>query len=145
MTKGRTAAAVAAAFVLSEILAVAIHGFLLDADYQPFRGSLLRADASWQMVLLPVSHLLYISALVWVFGRAELRGNAAAQGAKLGVLGWLVGQAPLWLLWYAEQPWPGQLVIKQLVLEFVSSLILGLTIAAVARRRQPRGSVVSAV
>ena len=145
MTKGRMAAAIAVAFVVSQVLAVAVHGVVLDTDYQPFRGTLLRADASWQMLLLPVSHLFYISALVWIFGRAELRGSALAQGVKLGLLGWMVGQAPLWLLWYAEQPWPGALVIKQLALELASSMILGVTIVAVARRRQPARSVVAAV
>jgi len=145
MTKGRTAAAIGAAFVVSQILAVAVHGFLLNADYEPFRGSLLRADASWQMLTLPLAHLLYISALVWVFGHAEFRGSVLAQGAKLGLLGWMAGEAPLWLLWYGEQPWPGQLVIKQLVLELVSSVILGITIAAVARRRHPVGKVVRAI
>jgi hypothetical protein len=67
------------------------------------------------------------------------------QGMQLGVVGWMAGQAPLWLLWYAEQPWPGPLVIKQLLLEFASSVILGITIAAVARRRQPVGKLVRAV
>jgi hypothetical protein len=126
------AATIAAALLVSEILAVLVHGFVLDADYTPFRGSLLRAQASWQMLLLPVAHLLFVAALVWIFSRVNFRGSALVQGAKLGVLGWLAGQAPLWLLWYAEQPWPGSLVIKQLGLELVSSLILGVTIAAVA-------------
>ena len=99
MTKGRMAVAIAAAFVVSQILAVAVHGFLLNADYEPFRGTLLRADASWQMLTLPVAHLLFISALVWVFAHADFRGSMLAQGAKLGVLGWMAGQAPLWLLW----------------------------------------------
>jgi len=139
MTKGRIAGAVAAAFVVSQILAIVVHGFLLDADYAPFRGSLLRAQASWQMLLLPASHLLFIAALVWIFGRVDYRGGVLAQGTKLGLLGWVAGQAPLWLLWYAEQPWPGSLVIKQLGLELVSSLILGVTIAAVARRPSRRG------
>ena len=40
---------------------------------------------------------------------------------------------PVWLLWYAQQPWPGNLVLKQLGLELVASLIIGVTIAAVAR------------
>jgi hypothetical protein len=132
MTKRRTAGAVVAAFVVSQVLAVVVHGFLLNADYEPFRGSLLRAQASWQMLLLPVSHLVFIAALVWVFGRVDYRGGVLAQGAKLGLLGWMAGQAPLWLLWYAEQPWPGSLVVKQLGLELISSLIIGVTIAAVA-------------
>jgi len=138
MTKGRMAATIVAALVVSEVLAVAVHGFLLDADYAPFRGTLLRAGASSQMVLLPVAHLLYVSVLVWIFGRLELRGSLPVRGAKLGLIGWMVGVAPLWLQWYAEQPWPGQLVVKQLVLEFVSSLILGVTIAAVAGRASRR-------
>jgi len=132
MTKGRSVGALVAAFVVSQILAVLVHGFVLNADYEPFRGSLLRAQASWQMLLLPVSHLLFIAALVWVFGRVDYRGGVLARGMKLGLLGWMAGQAPLWLLWYAEQPWPGSLVVKQLGLELVSSLIIGVTIAAVA-------------
>ena len=145
MTKRRTAAAIAVAFVVSQILDIVVHGVLLNAEYEPFRGSLLRANASWQMLLLPVAHLLLICALVWVFGHAKFSGRMPTQGVKLGLLGWTAGQAPLWLLWYAEQPWPGQLVVKQLVLELVSSVILGITIAAVARRRQPAKSVVGAV
>jgi hypothetical protein len=134
MSKGRTAATLAAAFIVSQVLAVVVHGFLLDADYAPFRGQLLRAGPSWQMLLLPVSHLLLISVLVWMYSRVDLRGGTLAQGAKLGLIGWLAGQAPLWLLWYAEQPWPGSLVLKQLSLELASSVILGVTIAAVAGR-----------
>jgi hypothetical protein len=55
---------------------------------------------------------------------------------KLGIIGWLIGQAPLWLLWYAEQPWPGTLVVKQLLLELISSLIIGATVVAVSGKRQ---------
>jgi hypothetical protein len=38
----------------------------------------------------------------------------------------------VWLLSYAQQPWPAMLVLKQLGMELVSSVI-GLTIAFVAR------------
>ncbi|MGH2437312.1 MAG: hypothetical protein ACRDFA_09985 [bacterium] len=43
-----------------------------------------------------------------------------------------MGQVPLWLIWYAQQPWPGSLVIKQLGLELLSSLIVALAIVRVA-------------
>jgi hypothetical protein len=45
-----------------------------------------------------------------------------------------MGQVPVWLLWYAEQPWPGSLVVKQLGLELVSSLLIAFTIVFIARR-----------
>src|SRR6185312_950643 len=35
----------------------------------------------------------------------------ARQGMRLGALSWLLGQLPLWLQWYAEQPWPGTLLL----------------------------------
>jgi hypothetical protein len=54
------------------------------------------------------------------------------------VVGFLVSQVlaavvhGFLLLWYAEQPWPGGLVVKQLGLELVSSLIIGVAIAFAA-------------
>jgi hypothetical protein len=135
MSYKRLAATTAAAFVVSQILAAAVHGFMLASDYAPYYGSLLRsvdAGPSWQMLFLPVAHLSFISALVWVYPRLQLAGSPAVQGLKLGVVAWMMGQAPLWLIWYAEQPWPGVLVAKQLGLELVSSLIVGLTIALLA-------------
>jgi hypothetical protein len=80
-----------------------------------------------------VAHLCFISALVWIYGRLALDGSQTARGLKLGLIGWLVGQAPLWMIWYAEQPWPDRLIVKQLGLELLSSLAIGLTIAFVSK------------
>jgi hypothetical protein len=136
VTTRRMAAAILVAFVVSEILAVLVHGFVLAADYGPYYGSLLRSQSgpAPQMLLLPVAHFSFIAALVWVFSRVDFAGGTLSRGLKLGIVGWLMGQAPLWLLWYAEQPWPGALVVKQLSLELASSLLIGLTIAAIGAR-----------
>jgi len=145
MTYARAAATTFAAFLMSQILAIAVHGFILASDYAPYYGTLLRDQEGapgWQALLLPVAHLSFISALVWVYARVPLEGSPAAQGLRIGLLGWAIGEAPLWLRWYAEQPWPGELLVKQLGLELVSSLAIGLTIALVAR--QPRGRIARA-
>jgi len=141
MTRTRTMATTLAAFLVAQVAAVVIHGLILGADYQPFEGTLLRAvggDAPppWQMLFLPVVHLALIVPLVWLYGRLGLEGSTASRGLKLGVLAWTIGQLPVWLLWYAQQPWPGELVLKQLGLEFLASLLIGLTIAAAAGQRQ---------
>jgi hypothetical protein len=134
MTTKRFAACVAVAFVVSQLLAVVVHGFILAKDYEPFYGTLLRSfdGPSWQMLLLPLAHLSFVWALVWIYAHVQLKGTSVAQGLKIGVLGWTVGQVPLWLRWSAEQPWPDDLVVKQLSLELLSSLILGVSIALVA-------------
>jgi len=138
MTRARAAATILAAFVMANVFATLIHGFILSVDYEAYEGTLLRSSGTgtppWQMLFLPVVHLSVIVSLVWVYSRIRLDGSTFARGLKLGMLGWTMGQLPVWLLWYAEQPWPGDLVLKQLALELASSLAIGLTIAAVARR-----------
>jgi hypothetical protein len=137
MTTRRFVGTCAAAFLASQILAIAIHGFILRADYEPFYGTLLRSTPAGfepRMLLLPVSHLCFIIALVWMFNRLPASDSPLRDGLRLGVIGWLIGQAPMWLLWYAEQPWPDGLVLKQLGLELVAALIVGTVVATVARR-----------
>jgi len=136
MTGTRFAGTCAVAFVVSQILEIAVHGFVLAGDYAPFYGTLLRrmqGGGAWQGLLLPVAHFSYVIALVWVYDQIMEDGPRARQGLRIGIVGFAIGQVPLWLLWYAEQPWPGGLVIKQLVLELVASLILGLAIAGTAK------------
>ncbi len=87
MSYARAAATVFAAFLLSNVFAIAIHGFMLAADYAPYRGTLLRdfqGGPGWQSLLLPVAHLCFISGLVWIYGRLSLEGSHAARGLKLG-------------------------------------------------------------
>ena len=136
MTRARVIGTTVAAFLVANAFATLIHGFILSADYERFEGTLLRASGTgtppWQMLFLPVVHLIVIASLVWLYGRLRFEGSTVARGLKLGVLGWTLGQVPVWLLWYAEQPWPGDLVLKQLGLELASSLAIGLTIALVA-------------
>jgi hypothetical protein len=133
MTVKRYAAVCAVAFLVEQILDVVIHGFLLRNDYAPFYGTLLRSAATPAMALLPLAHLSFILALVWVYGRSAEPGRRIQQGVRLGILAWMLGEVPVWLQWYAEQPWPGTLVVKQLILELIASLIVGLSIAALAK------------
>jgi hypothetical protein len=44
---------------------------------------------------------------MWVYTHVEMKGSSARQRLFLGFLAWIMGQVPLWLIWYAEQPWPG--------------------------------------
>jgi hypothetical protein len=135
MTKTRIFLTGFAALFVAELLATLVHGFLLAADYAPYYGTLLRggADPAWQFALLPLAHLAWVVGLVWVYLHTTFEGSRVVQGLELGFLGWMIGQVPLWLLWFAEQPWPNGLVLKQLALELVSSLLVGMTIALCAR------------
>ena len=129
MSKSRVLTAVGAASSSRKSWRAVIHGFVLAADYDPYEGTLLRSGVAWQMLFPPVAHLSFVFALAWVATRLRLEGTLVARGLALGVVGWAMGQVPLWLIWYAEQPWPGSLVVKQLGLELAASVVVGLTIA----------------
>jgi hypothetical protein len=136
MTKTRIFLTGLAALFVAEVLASVIHGYVLAADYAPYYGTLLRGGDSpaWQFAFLPFAHAAWVGGLVWIYLRVSFAGSRVVQGLELGLLGWVVGQVPLWLIWFAEQPWPNSLVVKQLPLELVSSLIVGATITLIARR-----------
>lgn len=135
---GRIALAGLAVFILRQVAAVIVHGFLLANDYAPFEGTLLRANADgmpdWQFILLPVCHLSFTIGLVWLFCVARAGGDDwIGRALKLGVISYAIGPAPLFLLWYAQQPWPGALAVKQLGYELVIALALAVVGGAILR------------
>jgi len=141
MSRGRIVSTTLVAFLVWQVAEILVHGFILAGDYQRYEGTLLRpvqdGQPPWQMLFLPVANLAFSSALVWVYARLRLDGSPVTRGLALGVVAWMIGQVPLWLIWYAEQPWPGRLVVKQLGLELLASIVLGLAIAYMARSRLP--------
>ncbi len=87
------------------------------------------------MIFLPVAHLAYTATMVWFHARLRLEGSLLTRGLTLGIVGWLMSQVPLWVIWYAQQPWPGLLVVKQLGLELVAMIVIGTVIANCGSRR----------
>lgn len=125
---------VIAVFLVAQVFAIVIHGFILGAAYRPFYGTLLRPmDAAggpqWMVAFLPLAHLAMAVAFVALYSRWVRPGPDIPQGLRFGVLAWLFGPVPMYLLWFAEQPWPLSLTIRQLALDLVTMLVLG-TLAA---------------
>lgn len=135
MSTKRHIVAVVAVFIAAQLFAILIHGFILAADYAPFYGRLLRPmdpNVGWPIFMLPASHLAMSIAFVTIFARTLRPGPAIPQGVRFGVLAWLLGPVPMYLLWFSEQPWPSSLLVKQLPLELVNFLVLGLIAGAIA-------------
>jgi hypothetical protein len=134
---------VVAVLFVSQIFAIVIHGFILGADYRPFYGTLLRpmeGNPGWMVAFLPLAHLAMAIAFVALYSRwvrPGRSGDEIPQGLRFGVLAWLFGSVPMYLLWFAEQPWPLSLTIKQLVLELFTMLVLGTLVAMLYRQPAP--------
>jgi hypothetical protein len=82
MTTRRFVATCAVGFLISQLLGILVHGFILRADYAPFYGTLLRPmnqAPSWPMALLPVAHLSFVVAYVWIYNRIAPSGRGFAR------------------------------------------------------------------
>lgn len=141
MSTKRFIGTVLAVFFIAQVFALVIHGFILGADYRPLYGTLLRPrepepGTAWMMLFLPLAHLAMALAFVTLFTRWIRPGPEIPQGLRFGLLAWLFGPVPMYLLWFAEQPWPLSLTIKQLVLDLFTMLVLG-TLTAMLYKPAP--------
>jgi hypothetical protein len=138
MSRTRVIITYVVAFLVAQLLAIAVHGFILAGDYAAFYGTLLRPMRNAPQapaLFLPVAHLLFIVGFVLIYAKGVEDKPWLGQGLRFGLLAWLVAPAPMYLIWYAEQPWPASLAVKQLALELVTMLVLGVVVAAMYRPR----------
>jgi hypothetical protein len=74
-------------------------------------------------------------AFVWIYARGVEARPWLAQGVRYGVAVALLTIVPTYLIYYAVQPIPGDVVIKQIVFDGVLTVILGTIVAWLYRSR----------
>src|SRR5215813_7811121 len=132
---GRFWISVAVMSVLSFALGFVIHGVLLHGDYSAL-PNLLRPESEAQgyfgwMLLADVFRGFGIT---WIY----LKGREAAkpylgQGLRFGFALAVLMTIPTYLVYYAVQPWPCEVVVKQILLDTIGVCILGIVVAAIHR------------
>ncbi|HET9390660.1 MAG TPA: hypothetical protein VFO44_13505 [Steroidobacteraceae bacterium] len=107
-----------------------VHGVLLSADYMQLTG-LFRADMDQQKYfpVMILAHLLLAGAFVWIYARGVQSRPWMGQGLRFGIVVALLTIVPTYLIYFAVQPMPSGVVIKQIVFDGILLLILGLIVA----------------
>jgi len=116
--------------VLSLVLGFIVHGWLLGPDYKAL-GNLFRPDTD-QMSFFPfmiVAHILIGIAFTWIYIKGRETKPYLQQGVRFGLGVALLTVIPMYLIYYAVQPMPGNLVAKQIVFDTISMVIMGITCA----------------
>ena len=113
-----------------------VHGPLLRSDYLQLTN-LFRAEGDQQKYfpLMLVAHVLLSGAFVWIYARGVEARPWLAQGVRYGVAVALLTIVPTYLIYYAVQPMPGDVVIKQIAFDGVLTVILGTIVAWLYRGR----------
>ena len=126
---------VIAVFIVAILLGFVVHGFLLADDYKAL-GPLMRSpeEQSALFMWMIAAHVIMAVGITGLYRKGHEPGKPwLAQGVRFGL--WLALAAPVasYLIYYTVQPMPGMLVLKQIVLDTISAVIIGITAAAVNR------------
>ena len=132
--KGKFLLAWVVVFVLGMILGMVVHGMLLKPDYDQVR-QLFRTetDAQARFPWMILAHIVYSGAFVWIYARGIEAKPWLAQGVRYGIAVALLVTVPMFLIYYAIQPMPGATVVKQICLDTIGCVILGVAAAWVYR------------
>lgn len=108
-----------------------VHGVLLNPDYTRLAGTLFRtpADSQHYFPLMILAHVMLSGAFVWIYARGVESKPWLAQGLRFGVAVALLTTVPTYIIYFAVQPMPGGVVIKQIVFDGILTLVLGAIVA----------------
>lgn len=117
------------------------HQLLLGRDYaaiEPIMRS--KPDMEAHMAFALISSLIFSAAFVWIYSQGTSARPWLGQGLRFGIAVWAIAKVPQYLTSYVIEPWPGTFVAKVLAWEFITAVLLGTIIAALAGKdvAQPR-------
>jgi hypothetical protein len=107
-----------------------VHAVLLRSDYMQLT-SLFRTEGDQQKYfpLMLLAHVILAGAFVWIYARGVEAKPWVTQGVRFGFAVALLTAVPTYLIYFAIQPMPGDVVIKQIIFEGVLTVILGTIVA----------------
>jgi hypothetical protein len=116
-----------------------VHGVLLRSDYMQLTN-LFRAedDQRKYFPLMIVAHLMLSGTFVWIYARGVEAKPWLAQGVRFGLAVALLTAVPTYMIYFAVQPMPADIVSKQIVCDGVLTIILGMIVAWLYRGAQGR-------
>lgn len=109
-----------------------VHGLLLADYYSALVPNMFRSPADSQKVFpfMILANVLIGFSLTWIYRKGlELGKPAIGQGIRFGIVIAMLSLIPRYLIYYAVQPTPGILVVKQIVLDTIAMIILGILTA----------------
>lgn len=119
-----------AVFVAWQVGNFIIHGFLLMNDYAQLPNLMRPQGASMRYLAWEVlAHVMMAGAFAWIYSKGVAAKPWLPQGLRFGLAAALLATVPHYLIYYAVQPLPGILVVKQITHEGVLVVLLGVLAA----------------
>ena len=121
-------------FVLWMLGSYLVHGALLHDDYAALTN-LFRSEADSQrhFPLMILAHVVLAGSFTWIYMRGHEDKPWLPQGLRFGLAVALLTAVPTYTIYYVVQPMPAMTVMKQIVLDGILMLVLGVAAAFMCR------------
>jgi len=111
-----------------------VHAFLLAPDYQALPNLYRSAEDSEKYFhFMLLAHVFMGIGLTWVYRMGRDNTPWLGQGVRFGVAIVVLMTLPIYMIYYAVQPMPEMLAIKQILFDTVSIILLGILVAFMNR------------
>ena len=122
-------------FIVGFGLNFVIHNVLLHDDYSKL-PNLLRTEADMQNYFphMIAANALFSLALAWIYAQGVTEKPWLGQGIRFGLAVWLLTSVPVYMTYYAVQPWPAAVIHKSILFDLVRVTVLGVLAAAIYRK-----------
>lgn len=116
--------------VVSLLLGFVVHAQLLHGEYLKL-PNLFRAEADAQNYFgyMLAAHVSLGIGLTWLYRRGREAKPWLGQGLRFGAAVVLLMTIPMYLIYFAVQPMPADLVAQQIVYDTICTLIMGVVVA----------------
>lgn len=113
------------------MLGFVVHGLLLHGDYARLPNIFRpESDAQGYFGFMLLAHLLIGIGLTWIYRRGHEPGKGVlAQGMRFGLSIVVVSTLPMYLIYFAVQRLPSDLVAQQIVFDTIGMLLVGVLAA----------------
>ncbi len=122
-------------FVATMVVGFVVHATLLAADYAAL-PNLYRSNEESQNYFhfMLLAHVLMAIGLTWVYRMGRDDSPWIGQGLRFGVAMVVLMTIPIYMIYYAVQPTPESLVVKQTLYDTAGMLLLGMLVALMNRK-----------
>jgi hypothetical protein len=125
---------VVAMFIVSMILGFVVHGVLLGSEYAKLMNLFRTPEDSQQhFIYMLLAHVLMAIGWTWIYRMGRENKPWLGQGVRFGLAVAVLSTIPGYLIYFAVQPMPSDMVAQQVAYDTIACVIMGIVVAAVNR------------
>jgi hypothetical protein len=130
-------------FVIAMGLGFFVHGVLLHGDYAKL-PNVMRPPAEVQakMPLMVLAYISFAVAFTWIYLKGKEDKPWLAQGTRYGLAIAFLTAVPTFLIYHVVSQFPFDLAIKQIVLDSITMIVMGIVLAWL-NREEPAAQAAS--